>query len=232
MSPTLTSALEDYLETIYELMRDRDYARVRDISNAREVKAASVTPALKRLAEMGLVDYVQREYVRLTPEGRREAQRVLARHHLLRRLLGEILQVPPDEAERDACALEHSLSNAAMDGLVRFFEFIGLSPEGERFVDQFHAWTRQPKPEEGTLFEDTQPSHSVHDLAPGQRGRVLRIGSVGAIRQRLLDMGLLPNAEVEVERRAPTGEPIWIRVGGAHLALRGVEAKAIRVALV
>ena len=57
---TLSSSLEDYLETIYRLIGSRSVARVRDIAKARDVKPASVSPALKRLQDLGLVDYVQR----------------------------------------------------------------------------------------------------------------------------------------------------------------------------
>ena len=49
----LTGSLEDYLETIYLLIRDRKVARVKDIAEARDVRMASVTPAMRRLAELG-----------------------------------------------------------------------------------------------------------------------------------------------------------------------------------
>jgi DtxR family Mn-dependent transcriptional regulator len=46
----LSTALEDYLETIFELVRDQKFARVKDIAKARGVRSASVSPAMKRLA--------------------------------------------------------------------------------------------------------------------------------------------------------------------------------------
>lgn len=70
---------------------------------------------------------------------------------------------------------------------------------------------------------------SVFDLAPRQEGQVVDLRAHGAIRQRLLDMGLLPNSRVVVERIAPGGEPVWIRVGGSQIALRREEAEAILV---
>ena len=57
---TLSSSLEDYLETVYQLVKEHKFARVRDIAKARNVKAGSVSPALKRLAELfsdGEIDY-------------------------------------------------------------------------------------------------------------------------------------------------------------------------------
>ncbi len=83
--PEITSSLEDYLETIYELQRDGREVRVRDIAEARGVKAGSVSPALRRLADQGLIDYTRRAHIGLTPLGERAAQRIHARHRLLER---------------------------------------------------------------------------------------------------------------------------------------------------
>ena len=85
----LTSALEDYLETIFELVRDQKLARVKDIARARGVKSGSVTPAMKRLSELGLIKYVQREYIDLTPDGEIEARRIYAKHQILSRFFEE-----------------------------------------------------------------------------------------------------------------------------------------------
>jgi Fe2+ transport system protein FeoA len=58
---------------------------------------------------------------------------------------------------------------------------------------------------------------------------VWQVDARGAVRQRLLDMGLLPGARVAVERAAMAGDPIWIKLHGYQLSLRRAEAKAIRV---
>lgn len=135
----LTGSLEDYLETIYLLLRDRRVARVRDIAKARDVKAGSVTPALKRLAELGLIEYAQREYIDLTAAGEEAARRVFARHQLLTRFFHEVLQMSAEAADAEACKLEHSLSNEGMDRLVRFFEFLAVCPHRPpALLEAFH----------------------------------------------------------------------------------------------
>ena len=48
---------------------------------------------------------------------------------------------------------------------------------------------------------------SLFELIPGQYGKITQVIARGAIRQRLFDMGILPHAEIQVERVAPTGEP-------------------------
>ncbi len=70
---------------------------------------------------------------------------------------------------------------------------------------------------------------SISELKPGQRARVDQVTGNGAIRQRLLEMGLMPEAQLQVERIAPSGDPIWIKLHGYHLSLRRSEASTILV---
>ncbi len=70
---------------------------------------------------------------------------------------------------------------------------------------------------------------SLNDLGPGAGGRVWRLHGGGAIRQRLLDLGLLPGAEILVIRSAPLFDPIEIKVGDAFLTLRRAEAMLIEM---
>lgn len=60
--------------------------------------------------------------------------------------------------------------------------------------------------------------------------RVIRVLGEGALRQRILDMGLTKNAEVKVLKMAPFGDPIEITVRGFQLSLRKAEAACIEVA--
>ncbi len=67
------------------------------------------------------------------------------------------------------------------------------------------------------------------ELKPGEKGRIVKIGGTGSIHQRLLDMGLVSGSEVEMQRVAPLGDPIEIRVKGYNLSLRKEEAASIQV---
>lgn len=69
----------------------------------------------------------------------------------------------------------------------------------------------------------------LSDIRPGQRGRVLRIEGEGSLRHRLIEMGLLPDQVVSVERTGPLGDPLWIQLSGFHFALRGTEARLVIV---
>lgn len=238
-TPPLTDSLEDYLETVYQLVRERKFARVKDIAHARHVRPGSVSPAMRRLAEMGLIEYVRREYIGLTPEGEERARRVLARHHLLCRLFEDILKMSSDAAEEEACAMEHSLSDEGMDRLVRFFEFLRICPDAQDILAKFHECTAITEGRglcdtrcAATADRDRPPQEArrpLRALAPGQRGRVTHISGQGAVRQRLLDMGIMPDVVIDVDRVDTTTDEVWIRLQGFEIALTKHEAEAIFV---
>ena len=72
----------------------------------------------------------------------------------------------------------------------------------------------------------------LSDMEPGQEGVINKVRGSGQIHRRLLDMGLVPQTEVKVERVAPLGDPIEIKVKGYHLSLRKEEAANIYVEVV
>jgi Fe2+ transport system protein FeoA len=69
----------------------------------------------------------------------------------------------------------------------------------------------------------------LNELKKGDRGRVVKISGGGSIHQRLVDMGLIAGSEVEMQRVAPLGDPVEIRVKGYNLSLRKSEAAGITV---
>lgn len=70
---------------------------------------------------------------------------------------------------------------------------------------------------------------SLLSLSPGDCRRIGEVKGEGSIRQRLLDMGLLPRQSVRLERVALGGAPVWVELNGSHLALRREEAAMIMV---
>lgn len=69
----------------------------------------------------------------------------------------------------------------------------------------------------------------LNELKPGESGNVTKIFGSGSIHQRILDMGIVKSTYIEVERVAPLGDPIEIKVKGYHLTLRKEEAANILV---
>lgn len=71
--------------------------------------------------------------------------------------------------------------------------------------------------------------YRLNQVPIGEKVRVRHISGNGAFRQRILDMGLTKNAEIQVLKIAPLGDPIEITVRGSLLSLRKAEAAQIEV---
>ncbi|MBN1536345.1 MAG: FeoA domain-containing protein [Anaerolineales bacterium] len=69
----------------------------------------------------------------------------------------------------------------------------------------------------------------LSELKIGQSGIVVKVGGKGQIRQRMMDMGLVPGSEIKVLRKAPLGDPVEFSIKGYNLSLRKSEAKDIEV---
>jgi len=67
----------------------------------------------------------------------------------------------------------------------------------------------------------------LKELEPGQKTKVIKITGSGSIRRRIMDMGLVVGSEIEMERYAPLGDPVEIKIKGYHLSLRKDEAESI-----
>lgn len=69
----------------------------------------------------------------------------------------------------------------------------------------------------------------LSEMREGQKGRIVRVGGQGPIRRRILEMGLLKDTEVYVEKYAPLKDPLEIIVKGYHVSLRVEEAAHITI---
>ena len=124
----LTKSNEDYLEAIGLLSEKSGTAQVRDIAEMLKVKMPSVTSAVKQLA------YTQYAPVKLTPQGRRIAGKIIVSHGILFDFLREELALPEERANEVACQIEHIMTFEEIEKLkscrIRPFEGSGEDSAG------------------------------------------------------------------------------------------------------
>ena len=244
---TLSASLEDYLEAIFHIITEKGAARSKDIAKKLAVKGPSVTGALHLLADKGLVNYAPYDLVTLTLDGQRLAESIVRRHEALNEFLTEVLLLDETTAESTACQLEHVIQGPVLDRLMHFVDFVKQCPRGgHKWVNGF-AHNCQDGEETDTCrqciqqcLEDlnTSPRESggrktvqlqLDALRPGDKGAILAIEVEDDVGRRMLDMGIIPGTRFEVERVAPLGDPIDVKIKGYHLSLRREEAAKITV---
>ena len=103
---------EDYLEAIVMLGGTTDVSiRSVDIATKLGVSKASVNKAVSALKEKGFADQPYYGDITLTEEGYAYGMSVLDRHHMLFTFLTKALNIPEEQAEKEACLMEHAISD-------------------------------------------------------------------------------------------------------------------------
>jgi len=133
----LTKGLEDYMKAIYIISKRKKIVRVKDIAKLLKVKPSSVTVSLRKLSEIGLIEYEKHGYIDLTEEGLKVANKLSSRYHSIEYFLEKILGLPREIAENDACSMEHYLHDKTVNRIRKFVKFIEETPKKMELIKEF-----------------------------------------------------------------------------------------------
>ncbi len=120
---------EDYLETIYLLTKKSPFVRSVDVANELGFTKASVSRAMRILREEGLIVVGDDGGIKLTKAGSKRAISVYERHTLITDFFSQFLGVNPVTSEKDACKIEHVISEETYLRLRSFMTEKGYSPK-------------------------------------------------------------------------------------------------------
>ncbi len=203
----LTESIEEYAEGIFRLQEELDVVSTGDVAKYMTVAPASATTMLKRLAEFGLVEHTPYQGVRLTPKGETLSIALLRKHRLVERLLVDFLELPWDDVHELACKLEHYLSEDVADRIARALGNPTTCPHGNP-------------------VDATAKDGSVR-LANCTVGEPLTVVKITDERLEFLtyvmEIGLIPNARVEIKGRTPFGDVMTLEVAGVGAVAIGRE---------
>jgi len=216
----LSESMEDYLEAIFNLIRENGSARVTDIANQLEIAASSVNQGLKKLNQEGLVTQEKYGPIKLTEAGLETAEEIRCKHKILYLFLNKTLGVSKKNADLDACSIEHALSEESFSKLVNYLI------KNNYLEEQNCAFKLKVEKEEAKM---AAAQIMLDKINIGSKAEVVKIKSKGRLKRKLMDMGLNRGARVEVKGKAPMGDPIEIKVRGYSLSLRQDEAAEILV---
>ncbi|MBQ2471621.1 MAG: metal-dependent transcriptional regulator [Acholeplasmatales bacterium] len=111
---------EDYLEAILMVSERKPEVHAIDVVNELGFSKPSVSIALKKLRESGYITIDENNHLHLTELGMNVANKIYERHKILTHIL-EKLGVDSENAENDACRLEHDLSDASWNAIKRYY---------------------------------------------------------------------------------------------------------------
>lgn len=198
-----TPESEEYLELLARYEEGGKEPKVKLISRGLGVSPASVSEMLKKLSGKGLVEYERYGKIRLTKKGMAAGRKVLRKHRLIEDFLAWA-GVKKACAHREACALEHVVSDEVEEALKKAMG------------------TQKGKAGQGNKIK------RLVELKKGEEGRIVIICGGRSSCRRLTDMGLTPGAKISVSRASGRMGPLEIRVRSSHLAIgRGIAEKIL-----
>ena len=216
----LSASTQNYLKVIWGL-QEWSEAPVSNSAIATEagVRLSTVSDALRKLHDQGLIDHVRYGSVTLTGSGRVNAVAMIRRHRLLETFLVRTLDYEWDEVHEEADRLEHAVSDELIDRIDRVLGYPTRDPHGDPIPS---ADGRVHRPDAVVLAE----------VPVGQSVRVERISdSDNAMLQYFASRGIVVDAALDVQPGEPYAETITVVVEGTGepVALGPAAAQAVWV---
>ncbi len=137
----VTHSAAHHLMAISELLASNGYARVTDVARRLDITRGSASITLKALRERGLVVEDENKFLHLSDEGRELANLIQSKRKILITFFNEILGVPKEAAETDACKIEHLISVETGEKLLAFIKFLmSGSEQAEELLKAFNNY--------------------------------------------------------------------------------------------
>jgi DtxR family transcriptional regulator, Mn-dependent transcriptional regulator len=197
----LAPRISDCLKLIYSMQERGQKVSTSAVREQLGVSDATVTTMFKDFAAAGWVEHVPYHGVRLTPLGERKAVEIIRHHRLLELYLARELGYTWDKVHDEADKLEHVISEEFEDRLDALLGYPTVDPHGD------------PIPSKEGVVASRQ-GMMLSQLQEGQSAQVLRVSDQDSEKLCYLgELGLYPEAYVQLLKRAPFGGPLQIRVG-------------------
>lgn len=218
----LSASAQDYLKAIYLQTRNGQPTSTVALAEALDIRPASVTNMLQKLAENqpDIVIYRKHHGVALTPEGEKAALQIIRRHRLIEQFLYQLLEYPLDKIHEEAEELEHVVSPYFVERIAQLLHDPAFDPHGD------------PIPDRDLNLSDSRALAPLAKLHPGEKGVVRLITNQNAdLLIYLRGIGIYPGAELQLIQQNPIDgtQQVAILETGQAQVLGKVTCESIQV---
>ncbi len=213
-----SQSVEDYLKAIYKLEKEIDGGVTTSrLADELGVAGASVTNMVKRLADMGLVNYESYYGTTLTDSGEKIALEIIRHHRLLELYLKEVMGYSWDEVHDEAEKLEHHISEQFEDRIAELLNDPAFDPHGDPIPSKDG---KMPVVKSFPLVKvDDHESCVIHRVTD-QNPELLRY---------LEKQGLIPGVKVKIVNREPFEGPLTLQLENKTLSVGRKVAESLVV---
>ena len=129
MAKKISENIEEYLEVLYRNGSNGEQVSTTTLSKELGIAPGSVTQMLKKLENLGYIDYAPYKGATLTDEGMKIAQKITRKHRILEKFLMDVLKINEENIHAQACEMEHTLSDEAERALCTMLHNPDLCPD-------------------------------------------------------------------------------------------------------
>ncbi|WP_278263946.1 metal-dependent transcriptional regulator [Nocardia sp. AG03] len=204
VAPELSAVAQDYLKVIWTAQEwSQEKVSTKLLAERIGVSASTVSEAVRKLADQGLVEHARYGSITLTEHGRLAAVAMVRRHRLIETFLVNELGYGWDEVHDEAEVLEHAVSDLLMSRIDAKLGYPDRDPHGDPIPST-----------DGDV--PTPPARRLSDFAAGESGRVARISDSDPAMLRYFDsVGIALDTTIEVEERRDFAGTIAVRIDTA-----------------
>jgi len=211
-----TQSIEDYIKAIFQL-GSGEPVQTSAIAERLDVRPASVSNMMRRLAKLELIEYTPYRGARLTREGESLARRMVRRHRLIERFLTEVLDFRWEEVHDEAERLEHAVSARFVEAVDALLERPETDPHGAPIPQRDGS---MDEPRYASLDQIQAPAIVTVRRVRDSDAELLRYFG---------EMGIRPGAVVDVLEHSAQEGPLSVRVGDRTLHLGLPAARGVYV---
>lgn len=233
----LSENIEEYLEVLYKYGNKKNHVSTTTISKQLKIAPGSVTQMLKKLEDLGYINYIPYKGANLTEKGTKVAQKITRKHRILERFLSDVLKIKKENIHIQACNMEHSLSDEAERAMCHMLEHPDKCPDEKpippcdlNFNNCEECVNENSDIEEIGIRNDNLIS--ISQMHTNESGRVSFIRGDSNALKKLMGFGIAIGTLVSVEEINQLDEIIDVCINDSGVELKREIANNVFVRLI
>lgn len=220
----LSENIEEYLEVLYKFGDKKNYVSTTTISKKLGIAPGSVTQMLKKLEDLGYINYIPYKGANLSDEGFKIAQKITRKHRILEKFLKDVLKVKPENVHIQACDMEHSLSDEAERAMCHILDHPDFCPDEKPIppCDFDFASCGDCVNDKNDIEEIGVRKNnliSISNLYSNEKAEVSFIRGDSKILKQLMSLGIAIGTPVQIEATSQVNDYLNIFVNGSKIEL-------------
>ena len=233
----LSENIEEYLEVLYKHGNKKGHTSTTTISKQLKIAPASVTQMLKKLEDLGYINYIPYKGAILTEKGIKIAQKITRKHRILEKFLSDVLKIKKENIHIQACNMEHSLSDEAERAMCHMLEHPDKCPDEKPIpACDLDFNSCEECINENSDIEEIGARNdnliSISQLYNNESGKISFIRGNNTSFKKLMAMGIAIGTTVSVKEINQLDEIINVNINNSNVELTSEIANNIFVKLI